>query len=53
MMQDAAMADRQQTLAEREALMSELDAADKRIAEITDIDTAKTELASLLAQFRG
>jgi hypothetical protein len=53
LLQDAAMADRQQSLAERQAIMDEIDAAEKRIAEITDIDAAKAELINAITRLRG
>lgn len=53
LMQDAMMADREQTLAEREALMAEIENVNKRIMEAVDLDAAKAELNTILNQFRG
>lgn len=53
LMQDALMADRQQTLAEREALMAEIEKVNQRIMEAVDLDAAKNELTTILNQFRG
>ena len=53
LLQDAAMADRQQTLAEREAILSEIQDAEDRIASIADLDSAKSELMTIIAKLRG
>lgn len=53
MMQDAAMADRQQSLAEREAILNEIQSAEERIASIADLDAAKEELMTIITRLRG
>ena len=53
LLQDAAMADRQQTLAEREAILNEIQDAEDRIASIADLDSAKSELMTIIAKLRG
>ncbi len=53
LLQDAAMADREQTLAERQAILNEIQDAEDRIAGIADLDSAKNELMTIMARLRG
>jgi hypothetical protein len=52
-LQDAAMADREQSLAERQAILDEINSAQDKINELVDVEAAKAELMSVVNRLRG